>query len=58
MKNAVLSPRKQEEPTEGKPEDTLETKNQELGRYRARHGSPDDTLDTDRTQPLSALSFS
>ena len=47
LENAAFIPRKPEERPEGKPEVTLETKTQP---YRARHCSPEDTLNTDYTQ--------
>ena len=49
LQNLAFIPRKQEEPTEGKTEGTLETKTQQIGPYTARHGSPEDTLYTYRS---------
>ena len=55
LENAVFIPRKQEERTEGKSEDTLETRTQQIGHYTAREGSPEDTLNTDHTQRSKRL---
>ena len=58
MKNAVFILRKQEERTEGKPEDTLDIKTQQIGPHTARSISPEDTLDTDhihRSNRIAAI---